>query len=203
MTAAAAPRRRSPLRRRGFALLWAGGLVSDLGDWTLLIGLPVFVFQLTGSALTTSTIFVAELIPALVVGQVGGVLVDRWDRRRILVGASVLQPQVRGPRDGIGVRLVDEPEAPARGHRPPRPLPRVGALAVNALHEPEPCQLAQVIAAVRRRLADDRGALARGLRPHRHEMTEDPIADGVGERAQRVDVGDASPVRGGHLAAPR
>jgi hypothetical protein len=67
----------SPLRRRGFALLWSGGLVSDLGDWTLLVGLPVFVFQLTGSALTTSTIFVAELIPALVVGQVGGVLVDR------------------------------------------------------------------------------------------------------------------------------
>ena len=92
MTAAATPRRtRSPLRRRGFALLWAGGLVSDLGDWTLLIGLPVFVFQLTGSALTTSTIFVAELVPALVVGQVGGVLVDRWDRRRILVVASVLQ----------------------------------------------------------------------------------------------------------------
>jgi MFS family permease len=92
MTAATTVGRpRSPLRRRGFALLWAGGLVSDLGDWTLLIGLPVFVFQLTGSALTTSTIFVAELVPALVVGQIGGVLVDRWDRRRILVVASILQ----------------------------------------------------------------------------------------------------------------
>jgi MFS family permease len=102
VTAAAAPRRRSPLRRRGFALLWAGGLVSDLGDWTLLIGLPVFVFQLTGSALTTSTIFVAELIPALVVGQVGGVLVDRWDRRRILVVASVLQAVLLLPLLAVG-----------------------------------------------------------------------------------------------------
>jgi MFS family permease len=89
------------LRRRGFALLWAGGLVSDLGDWTLLVGLPVFVFQLTGSALTTSTIFVAELIPALVVGQVGGVLVDRVDRRRVLVVASVLQAVLLLPLLGV------------------------------------------------------------------------------------------------------
>ena len=121
---------------------------------------------------------------------------------RLLVDARVLQPQVRGARDGIGIRLVVEAEAPARGHRPPRPLPGVTAVAVDALHEPEPGQLAQVVAAVRRRLADDGGALARGLRPDRHEVAEDAVADRVGERAERVDVGDASPVRGGHLAAP-
>jgi MFS family permease len=101
----AAPRRRAPLRHRGFALLWAGGLVSDLGDWTLLIGLPVFVFELTGSALITSTIFVAELLPALLVGQVGGVLVDRWDRKRILVIASLLQALLLLP-----LLLVDSPD---------------------------------------------------------------------------------------------
>jgi MFS family permease len=87
----APPSPRSPLRRPDFARLWAGGLISDIGDWLLLVGLPVAVFQLTGSALATSTVFVVELIPSLVVGQVGGVLVDRWDRRRILVAASVLQ----------------------------------------------------------------------------------------------------------------
>ena len=81
----------APLGRRGFALLWAGSLVSDLGDWTLLIGLPVVVFQLTGSALTTSTVFVVELVTGLVVGQVGGVIVDRFDRRRVLVIGSLLQ----------------------------------------------------------------------------------------------------------------
>jgi MFS family permease len=85
----AAPR--SPIRNRNFALLWSGGLISDLGDWMLLVALPVYVFQLTGSAFITSTVFVAELIPALIVGQVAGVFVDRWDRRRILVGAGLVQ----------------------------------------------------------------------------------------------------------------
>ena len=82
---------RSPLRNPDFARLWLGGLVSDLGDWMLLIGLPVFVFQLTGSALTTATVFVVETVPALLVGQVAGVLVDRLDRRRILIAGSLLQ----------------------------------------------------------------------------------------------------------------
>ena len=81
----------SPLRNPDFARLWLGGLVSDLGDWMLLVGLPVFVFQLTGSALTTATVFVVETIPALLVGQVAGVLVDRVDRRRILIAGTLLQ----------------------------------------------------------------------------------------------------------------
>jgi MFS family permease len=85
------PATRSPLRRRSFALLWSGGLVNDLGDWMLLIALPVYVFQLTGSALVTSTVFVVELVPGLIAGQLAGVVVDRWDRRRILVVGGVLQ----------------------------------------------------------------------------------------------------------------
>jgi MFS family permease len=79
------------LRRRDFGLLWAGGLISETGDWFLLVGLPLWVLQLTGSSLVTATVFLVGLLPGLVVGPLAGVLVDRWDRRRTLVAASLAQ----------------------------------------------------------------------------------------------------------------
>ena len=79
------------LRRRDLGLLWAGGLISETGDWLLLVGLPIWVLQLTGSSLVTATVFLVGLLPGLVVGPLAGVLVDRWDRRRTLVAVSLAQ----------------------------------------------------------------------------------------------------------------
>jgi MFS family permease len=82
----------SLLRRRpGFRRLWTSGAVSETGDWLLLIALPVYVLQLTGSTLTTSTVFLLELAGALAASPLAGVLADRWDRRRLLVGTCIAQ----------------------------------------------------------------------------------------------------------------
>lgn len=78
------------LRQRNFALLWTGGLISLLGDWTLMVGLPLFVYALTGSTVATSTMFMAGLIPRVLLGSVAGVFVDRWDRKRTMVAADLL-----------------------------------------------------------------------------------------------------------------
>ncbi|NUO59371.1 MAG: MFS transporter [Hamadaea sp.] len=81
----------APLRQRNFALLWWAGLISIAGDWTLRIALPIYVLQLTGSALATSGAVVVSLVPMLLFGLVAGVFVDRWDRRNVMLVVSVLQ----------------------------------------------------------------------------------------------------------------
>ncbi|MEA2512730.1 MAG: hypothetical protein QOJ59_2217, partial [Thermomicrobiales bacterium] len=79
------------LRRRNFALLWFAGLVSLTGDWMLIVALPVTVYELTGSALATGGVLIANRLPALVLGSVAGVFVDRWDRKRTMVVANLVR----------------------------------------------------------------------------------------------------------------
>jgi MFS family permease len=82
---------RTALRHRDFALLWTAGLISITGDWMLLVAVPMTVLTLTGSSTATGAAVAAALIPRIVVAPIAGVFVDRWDRRRALVGANLLQ----------------------------------------------------------------------------------------------------------------
>ena len=79
------------LRRRDFALLWTGGLVSIAGDWMLNAALPYYVYERTGSTVATAGMVVSELAPGVVAGTFAGAFVDRRDRRRILVAANLMQ----------------------------------------------------------------------------------------------------------------
>jgi MFS family permease len=80
-----------PSRHRDFSLLWWGGLVSVAGDWMLMAVLPYVVYTTTGSTVATAGMTVAELAPGIVLGSWAGVMVDRWDRKRVLVLANLLQ----------------------------------------------------------------------------------------------------------------
>ncbi|MGI8795562.1 MAG: MFS transporter, partial [Acidimicrobiia bacterium] len=76
----------TPLRRhRDFRLLWTGELISQTGSQITLVAVFIQVFQLTGSSAAVGIIGVAQLGPLIVMTLLGGPLVDRIDRRRLMV----------------------------------------------------------------------------------------------------------------------
>ncbi|MCE6997367.1 MFS transporter [Saccharothrix sp. S26] len=79
------------LRVRDFRLLWAARTVSVFGTWLLVVAVPAHVFHLTGSVMAAGAALAAEFLPPVLLGPVAGVLVDRWDRRRLMVAADVLR----------------------------------------------------------------------------------------------------------------
>ncbi len=76
------------LHNRDFMLMWWAGFVSWVGNYMLFIALPVYVYNETGSTLATSLGVMANALPMIVVGQIAGVFVDRWDYRRTLILAN-------------------------------------------------------------------------------------------------------------------
>lgn len=79
------------LRQPRLGRLVVAGLLSEVGDWLLMIALPLFVLDLTGSALVTASVFVLELVPTVVFGPIAGVLVDRYERWRLMTGVASAQ----------------------------------------------------------------------------------------------------------------
>ena len=81
-----------PLRGNpGYRRLFAAVVISETGDWLLFIALPLYVLQVSGSALDTSAVFLAELAPAVLVGTVCGPVIDRWNPGRLLTALTSSQ----------------------------------------------------------------------------------------------------------------
>ena len=80
-----------PLRVRDFALLWAGALVSLIGDGVYVVAIAWQVYELSDSPTALSLVGLAWTLPLGLFVLVGGVVSDRLERRRIMIAADVVR----------------------------------------------------------------------------------------------------------------
>lgn len=70
---------------RDWALLWSGQLVSVVGTQVSQLAYPLLMLALTDSPAQAGFLSAARTIPYLLLGLPAGALVDRWDRRRVMI----------------------------------------------------------------------------------------------------------------------
>lgn len=75
---------------RTFSVIWLGQLVSSLGTGLTGFALPVWIYQETGSVEAFGLLFFAATVPTVLMSPFAGALVDRWDRRAVLVWSDGL-----------------------------------------------------------------------------------------------------------------
>jgi MFS family permease len=78
------------LRHRNYRLFFAGQGVSLVGTWVTRVATSWLVYRLTQSAWMLGLVSFFGLVPTLLFGPAAGVLVDRWDRHRVLVVTQFL-----------------------------------------------------------------------------------------------------------------
>jgi MFS family permease len=78
------------LQYRNYRLFFSGQGVSLIGTWVQRITMPWLVYHMTGSTLLLGVVSFAGQIPTFLLSPVAGVLTDRWNKYRVLVGTQVL-----------------------------------------------------------------------------------------------------------------
>lgn len=130
---------RTALRERNLRLLLAGLAASQAGDWLYNLALVALVYDRTHSSLWIGLTTAARIVPEVVLGPIGGILADRVDRRRLMIGADAARATTM-----VGLAVVAATQAPIVL------APLLAALATAAGSAYPTC-----VVAVLPRLADD------------------------------------------------
>jgi MFS family permease len=130
---------RAALRYPAFRYLLSALAVSQVGDWLYNLALVVLVYDRTHSALWAGATTAARVVPVVVLGPLGGVLADRFDRRRVMIACDLAR---------MGLMFVLA--AVAAAGLPIVLAPVIAAAATTAAAPYMPC-----VAAVTPRLVDD------------------------------------------------
>ncbi len=74
-----------------FTALWVSETISLIGDRILLVAMIDLIYQQTQSATSVSLLSMIKALPALVLGTIAGVFIDRWSHKWTMVIANLLQ----------------------------------------------------------------------------------------------------------------
>jgi len=81
-------------QNRNFRLSWFGQIVSEIGDHFNTISVFSLALQNTKSGLVVSGIMLSRAVPMILAGPVAGVLLDRWDRKKIMLASDIFRALV-------------------------------------------------------------------------------------------------------------
>jgi predicted MFS family arabinose efflux permease len=78
-------------RNRNYRYLWTGQLVTEVGDHFNNIAVFSLAFSMTGNGMVVSGVMIARAAPILLAGPLAGVLLDRMDRKRIMIASDLIR----------------------------------------------------------------------------------------------------------------
>jgi MFS family permease len=78
-------------RNRNYRFMWAGQIVSEIGDNFNSIAVFALAMQLTHSGMVVAGVLLARAIPAITMGSLAGVVLDRWDRKQIMIASDLIR----------------------------------------------------------------------------------------------------------------
>ncbi|MDX1468120.1 MAG: MFS transporter [Acidimicrobiia bacterium] len=85
---------RELLRIRDYRYLWTAQVISDFGDSLTSLTLLILIQRITGSTVALAGLLISITLPALLIGTVAGVYVDRFDRKRLMIISDVARAAI-------------------------------------------------------------------------------------------------------------
>ncbi|HLN61561.1 MAG TPA: MFS transporter, partial [Symbiobacteriaceae bacterium] len=85
----------SILRNRSLLIIGGAEVINSIGSWITAMALySILIFREHGGMALSSGIFLAQMLPMLLLGPVAGWICDRYDRRTLMVASRLLQGAV-------------------------------------------------------------------------------------------------------------
>ena len=81
-------------QNRNYRCMWMGQVVSEIGDNFNNIAVFALAMQLTHSGLVVMGVMLSRAIPAITIGPLAGVMLDRFDRKRIMIASDLTRAVV-------------------------------------------------------------------------------------------------------------